>query len=820
MVDKDGRRTGAVVAMRDITEQRRAEKALLESEDKLRLLLDSTAEAIYGVDLQGRCSFCNRASLRLLGYEHPDELLGKNMHEQIHHSHADGKSYLIDECQIFRAFWKEESTHADTEVFWRKDCTSFPAEYWSYPQRKDGKVVGAVVTFLDITERKQAEQVQRQLTAILEATPDFVGFASAKDGQIVYMNRAGRTMLGIGQDEDVTKLKISDMHPDWTMAMFANEVFPATMKDGIWKGECAFLGRDGREVPVSMVLLCHKSPSGEVELFSTISRDISDQKRTSQKLKDYADALEATNRSLEQSRVAAEAANRAKSRFLANMSHEIRTPMTAILGYANLLMDPTLGASGRNNYLAVIRRNGEHLLTLINDILDLSKIEAGKMSWEMTRCNIVALLADVASTVRPRVTGRDVSLMVEYPGEVPETILTDGAHLRQAVMNLAGNAVKFTQRGSVRIAASFLPEWRQGQPAMKIEVIDTGIGIREEVLSQLFEPFVQGDTSVSQKFGGTGLGLAISRHIVQTLGGELTATSVFGQGSDFSLIVPTGNLEGVPMLRQPAEMEYETADNAEEETGENLEGVRILVAEDGYDNQRLIEAILKKVGAEVETVENGRLALAKAESKPFDLILMDMNMPEMDGYEATRTLRDHGYAKPILALTANAMSEDSRQCVAAGCNEYMAKPINQRQLIQTIARHVGKAAAAGEAKPGASGSSPAVEDGPIVSRFADDPEIAEILGGFVKRLAAQVEAMRTGYESGRHDDLRRLAHRLKGAGGSYGYPSLTEACGALEEATRSSDQRAEAAALDAVAAISEAIQRGYAESICMERAPQ
>ncbi len=210
------------------------------------------------------------------------------------------------------------------------------------------------------------------------------------------------------------------------------------------------------------------------------------------------------------------------------MSHEIRTPMTSILGYADLLTDSSLSPSSRNNYLAVIRRSGENLLTLINDILDLSKIEAGKLSLDVRRCDVVSLVADVASVVRPRAEGRGVSLSIEYSGQMPETILTDGARLRQAVLNLASNAVKFTERGSVRIAASFLPRWRESQPAVRIEVIDTGIGIRAEILPRLFQPFTQGDAAIFQKFGGTGLGLAISHEITRLLGGDLTVASAWG----------------------------------------------------------------------------------------------------------------------------------------------------------------------------------------------------------------------------------------------------------------------------------------------------
>ena len=297
------------------------------------------------------------------------------------------------------------------------------------------------------------------------------------------------------------------------------------------------------------------------------------------------------------------------------MSHEIRTPMTAILGYAELLTDPTLSPSSRNNYATTICRSGEHLLALINDILDLSKIEAGKMSLDVGTCHLVPLLADVASIVRPRAQEHGVSFALEYPGEIPETILTDRARLRQAIINLVGNAVKFTERGSVRVVVSFLPDWREHQPAVRIDVIDTGIGIREEVIPHLFQPFQQGDASTSKKFGGTGLGLAISRHIADLLGGELTVASTWGKGSTFTLTVPTGNLESPRMLEHPAEVEIDGETQAWRIAGDDLKGLRILLAEDGYDNQELIQTILVRVGAEVETVDNGRDAVERARSR-------------------------------------------------------------------------------------------------------------------------------------------------------------------------------------------------------------
>ena len=308
--------------------------------------------------------------------------------------------------------------------------------------------------------------------------------------------------------------------------------------------------------------------------------------------------------------------------------------------------------------------------------------------------------------MRPRAEQNGSTLEVRYTGPLPETIHTDGNRLRQVIVNLVGNAVKFTENGSIRIGASFLPQWRSGQSAVSLEVTDTGIGICQEALVRLFEPFTQAESSTTRKFGGTGLGLAISRQIVTTLGGELTVQERAREGSTFTVTIPTGDISEVNLLESPGEAicEDEAGARWTPSTGV-LRGVKILLAEDSIDNQELLRTVLGNVGAEVEVVENGRLAVERAETGAFDVVLMDMNMPEMDGYEATRRLRDRGYARPILALTANAMSGDCEHCLAAGCNAHLAKPIDRKQLIETVAQYaMSKTSrtdtADGKSKPG------------------------------------------------------------------------------------------------------------------------
>lgn len=416
--------------------------------------------------------------------------------------------------------------------------------------------------------------------------------------------------------------------------------------------------------------------------------------------------LRSANAELVTLKTAAESANIAKSAFLANMSHEIRTPMTAILGYAELLMDPETADLDRQSAAETIVRNGRHLLALINDILDLSKIEAGRMEMEKSRVSVRQLLRDTLDLVGPRASETGTSLVVQFKPPIPETIETDGLRLRQALVNLIGNAAKFTVRGTVRVIAAC--EARAEE--LCIRIIDNGVGMTGEQVARLFQPFVQAESSTTRRFGGTGLGLAITRRIAESLGGGVEVRSAPGEGSEFTLRVRTGSLVGVQMVSFPDDSPSALPRTATAGQLPPIRG-RVLLVEDGPDNQRLIGHLLRKAGAEVETAENGQIGVRRAlaglaAGVPFHVILMDMSMPVMDGYTAVQTLREQGYRGCIIALTAHAMKGDLDRCLSAGCDAYLSKPIDRTALVQEVARGVDRALAAVEAGATELGAAP------------------------------------------------------------------------------------------------------------------
>jgi len=398
---------------------------------------------------------------------------------------------------------------------------------------------------------------------------------------------------------------------------------------------------------------------------------------------------------LRKAQEAAQSASLAKDEFLANVSHEIRTPMTAILGFTEVL----LGSVTHPDAVAAaktIQRNGAFLLEIIDDILDLSKIEAGKLELEQIACSPQQILSDVIELMQVRADAKGLCLEVAYEGKLPTTIRTDPTRLRQILVNLIGNAIKFTETGRVRVVVRWIDE-ETGAPKLCFEVIDTGIGISADRLARLFTPFTQGDSSMHRQYGGSGLGLAISKRLAEMLGGTIRVSSQPGQGSTFSATLTAGPLDSNGLDVEANHALRGAGGEALPQQPIQL-NCRILLAEDGPDNQRLLSFLLKKAGAEVTLAENGQIALERALSifpqwrrryndrvDSYDVIIMDMQMPVMDGYEATRRLRDAGYRGPIVALTAHAMAEDRQKCIDAGCDDYVTKPIDRERLLAVLA---------------------------------------------------------------------------------------------------------------------------------------
>jgi PAS domain S-box-containing protein len=448
--------------------------------------------------------------------------------------------------------------------------------------------------------------------------------------------------------------------------------------------------QDGTRIPVLKSVLPMRLEDEDVLLETLV--DISQLKEAEEKLLTTNEELAQQIQLAEELAEQARQASAAKSEFLANMSHEIRTPMTAILGFSESLLDAEIGEEERRSSIQTILRNGGHLLQLINDILDLSKIEAGKLEVEILEIRLLKLLADVESLMRPRASAKGLALEILFEGPVPRQIQSDPTRLRQILVNLLGNAIKFTENGYVRLYVQAAPEAEE----LKLCIQDSGIGLSAEQLDTLFQAFQQADNSMTRKFGGTGLGLSISQRLAEMLGGEIVAESELGKGSSFTVRIQTGQVESDSWCHRPySELRQTPEEDTRHSKPKNgkpasLEG-RVLLAEDGPDNQRLIGHLLRKFGLEIEIVENGQQALDAILAEPngqesYDLVLMDMQMPILDGYGATLELRKQQRRIPVIALTAHAMASDRERCLAAGCDEYLTKPVNRKALRELLGR--------------------------------------------------------------------------------------------------------------------------------------
>jgi signal transduction histidine kinase/CheY-like chemotaxis protein/HPt (histidine-containing phosphotransfer) domain-containing protein len=522
----------------------------------------------------------------------------------------------------------------------------------------------------------------------------------------------------------------------------------------------------------------------------------------------YLAAMRRAEAQLIAAKAQAESASNAKTAFLANISHEIRTPMTAIVGFSDLLLQPVQTLSDRHDALQVIRRNARHLLDLINDVLDLSKIEAGKMVTTRSACDLIQALSEIVSMMRSRAVEKGLGFRVQFQGPVPRKIQTDPLRLKQILVNLLGNAIKFTASGEVRLVVSCptaVPNADGLGKEVRFDIADTGIGMNPEQMARLFQPFTQADESTTRKFGGSGLGLDISKRLANMLGGDITVQSISGVGSTFTLTIDASPLEGFQTVTDATALLLGESIQTDPDVQLKITG-NVLVAEDGPDNQHLIRHLLERAGVKVTIAENGRIAVDKARAERFDLILMDMQMPELDGYGASSELRRRGIQIPIIALTAHAMSDDREKCIQAGCTDYLTKPLDAQLLLKTVGRYLSADSQVD--------SSPSAVTVPstIQSRFAGDAGMIAVIDQFVAALPARVGELLLFLQKKDRSQLRVAVHRLKGAGGGYGFSSISELAADVE--TQLKGELSDDATQTAVQQLVELIRRveGYDRS--------
>ncbi|MFG0252801.1 MAG: PAS domain S-box protein, partial [Phycisphaerales bacterium JB038] len=643
-------------------------------------LIETTTDWVWEIDCDLCFCYSSEHVEKLLGYS-PEAVCGRSPFDFMTKEEGDRVRRIVESHASTR-----EPFRAVEHSMLHRDGREIIVEATGVPVfDQEGGFRGYRGTATDITKERRSEQRLRsseeRLRTIINSVQAGIMIVDARSREILDANPAALRLFNAERDEVV-----GQRHDRYAGPRAESVDVPPDSAQAVDCKEDVLRTRTGALVPILKTItpITYEGRDLLVESFV----DISEQRQAAEQM--------------ELARQAAEDANQTKSEFLANMSHEIRTPMTAILGFADLLREQCDQSEEALSAVDTIRRNGQHLLSIINDILDISKIEAGKMRLEAAPTSIWTVATEVVSLMRVRAQAKGIRLDLIFEGPLPRQIRSDPMRIRQILLNLVGNAIKFTERGSVRLVVR---EQRRGEshPRLAFDVIDTGIGIAADRLPLLFQPFTQADSSMSRRFGGTGLGLTISSRLAKMLGGDIGVESKLGVGTRFTLVLDPGPLEAaeyVDSLEEALVEDPATALRGSDRTGlidARLSG-RVLIAEDGPDNQRLIAHFLSRAGLETEIAANGRIACemvseAEEAGADYDLVLMDMQMPEMDGYAAARALRGRGCRTPIIALTAHAMSDDRDKCLDAGCDDYATKPIDRSALISLIQKYLRRQAA-------------------------------------------------------------------------------------------------------------------------------
>lgn len=521
------------------------------------------------------------------------------------------------------------------------------------------------------------------------------------------------------------------------------------------------VNRDGDHFPIELSVASFRADRGLV--YCLYVRDITERRQAEEELRKARDN--------------AEAASLAKSQFLANVSHEIRTPINGIIGFTDLILRKNSAGKEMNmEHVSTIRQCGEHLLSLINDILDISKIEAGVLEVTPVSCSPFEIVATVMSVLRVKAHEKNISLDYHWSSDIPETVLVDPGRLRQLLINLVNNAIKFTFKGGVWVEAHYDARTQ----ILSLMVRDTGIGIPADKHERIFEPFVQVDNSITRTFEGTGLGLSICRRIARAMGGDIHLESIPGQGSTFTATVYAPTAQGTVYLSGSAS-DLIRSTNRETVDISALKGLRILLVEDGETNRRLVEAIFEDAEINVTMAENGLIGLQLSRQLEFDAILIDMQMPVMDGYTAVQKMREEGLRIPIIALTAHAMQGDAEKCFAAGCSDFLSKPIRESELLQKLAQAVGICPAISSRSEAEPAPITVAQRAKIKSSLPmNRPKFRGIVRQFRLKLMDEIEQMENSLREQNFELLAERAHWLKGTGGTVGFDAFTRPAQTLE----------------------------------------
>ncbi|MBS1259574.1 MAG: Sensor histidine kinase RcsC [Candidatus Scalindua arabica] len=964
----------------EITERKQNEENLR----KLSQAVEQSPVTVVITNIEGDIEYVNKKFTQVTGYSY-EEVIGQNPRILKSDDRTPEEYKDLWETIISGKEWRGEFCNKDKNgtIYWESASIS--------PVKNDAGVITHFIAVKeDITERKRIEENLRKLSQAVEQSPVTVMITDI-EGKIEYINSKFTELTGYTSEDALGhtprilqsgKTPLEEYKKLWETIKSGNE----------WHGEFCNKKKNGilywEHTSISPV----NNEQGNTTHFVAVNEDVTERRQMEEMLKRSEKVAMVKMKEANESKRKAEVATNAKSEFLANMSHEIRTPMNGIMGMTDLLLDTKLTDEQRK-FTATVRNSSNALLTIINDILDLSKIEAGKMELENIDFDLKIAVDGTIDILAIRAHEENLELSCFIDPEVPFLLHGDPGKLRQVIINLVNNAMKFTNDGEVAISANLEKE-TESHATVRFAVRDTGIGIPADRMDRLFKPFTQVDTSTTRKYGGTGLGLTICKQIVESMGGQIGVESKEGKGSTFWFTVVLGKqsteqqpvelgvIENIRVLvvddndmnrhifrkhleswhcrveeavsAAEAIKELSDAVNVKdpfkialldycmpEVDGESLcreikadpqlkdlilvmltsvgrrgdaehfgkmgfaayltkplkksqlldclrlvtgesssvgkytagqivtqysisedhkQRVSILLAEDNMVNQKIaLRLIEKKLGYHADAVANGKEVIEHLEKKDYDLVLMDCQMPEMDGYEATRVIRDESssvrnHRIPIIAMTANAMKGDREKCIEAGMDDYITKPIKRQEFADVIERNLqnGRQFRNAPARAGSDGDcelSP--EDDPeashrsdsvgqnerdkseipalpagrrnlkseihmpeiIYSEYADDADLVELIDEFAAGLEADVESMRKVLESGDHDGLRRLAHQMKGAGGSYGYPMLTEAAKAIEEAAKAEDVKAGTVALDKLEAFCRSVIRGRETNI-------